>query len=72
LRAWSERDSPDLKALAELACRISPLRAHADGPYPRLDATSDSAVREALQAGHTDVVSAHPLITMLTALRANG
>ncbi len=72
LRAWSEQDSPDLKALAELARQISPLRAHADGPHPRLDASSDSAVREALQAGHTDVVSANPLITMLTALRVAG
>jgi pyruvate,orthophosphate dikinase len=71
LQAWSEQDSPDLKALAELARRSSPLRAHAEGPHPRLDASSDSAVREALQAGHTDVVSDSPLITMLTALRAN-
>jgi pyruvate,orthophosphate dikinase len=69
LRAWSERESPDLMALAELARKVSPLRAHADGPYPRLDTSSESAVREALQAGHTDVVSANPLITMLTALR---
>lgn len=69
LDSWSEQDSPDLNALAELARQISPLRAHAHGPHPRLDVSSDSAVREALQAGHTDVVSANPLITMLTALR---
>jgi pyruvate,orthophosphate dikinase len=72
LRAWSEPDSPELKALAELARQISPLRAHAEGPHPRLDPGSESAVREALQAGHTDVVSANPLITMLTALRVAG
>ena len=72
LRAWSEQDWPDLKALAELARQISPLRAHVDGPHPRLETSSDSAVREALQAGHTDVVTANPLITMLTALRVAG
>lgn len=72
LRASSERDSSDLSDLAELALQISPLRAHAEGPHPRLDSSSDSAVREALQAGRIDVVSANPLITMLTALRVAG
>jgi pyruvate,orthophosphate dikinase len=70
--AWSERDTPDLTALAEIARTASPLRAHHDGPYLRLDDTSPSAVRAAIAAGHTDVVSATPLITMLTALHSGG
>lgn len=69
LCAWSLTDSPDLSALAELAREFSPLRAHLEGPYPGLDDDSEAAVRKALAAGHTDVVSANPLITMLTALR---
>lgn len=72
LTAWSERDIPDLAELAEIARHVSPLRAHHDGPYPRLDDASPAAVRAALIAGHTDVVSATPLITMLTALGAGG
>ncbi len=67
--AWSENDTPELRELAEIARRISPLRAHATGDHPRLDDTSDAAVRSAVGAGHTDVVSATPLIIMLTALR---
>jgi pyruvate,orthophosphate dikinase len=66
--AWSQDESGDLATLAELACRHSPLRAHAAGDYPALKNDSDSAVREALAAGHTDVVSPAPLITMLTAI----
>jgi pyruvate,orthophosphate dikinase len=72
LSAWSENDTPELRELADVARRISPLRAHAGGDHPRLDDNSDSAVRAALSAGHTDVVSATPLITMLTALRLAG
>ena len=72
LSAWSENDTPELRELADLARRISPLRAHATGDYPRLDDPSDSAVRAAMDAGHTDVVSATPLIAMLTALRLAG
>jgi pyruvate, orthophosphate dikinase len=68
LKAWSETDSPDLSELAEIARMISPLRAHVSGDYPVLDDDTDTAVRAALAAGHTDVVSASPLITMLTAL----
>jgi pyruvate,orthophosphate dikinase len=71
LRAWSLTDSPDLKHLADLARRVSPLRAHIDGQYPRLQDNSDAAVREAMAAGHTDVVSANPLLTMLAASRAS-
>jgi pyruvate,orthophosphate dikinase len=67
--AWSENDTPELRELAELARRISPLRAHATGDHPRLDDTSDAAVRAAIDAGRTDVVSAAPLTIMLTALR---
>ncbi|WP_241519392.1 pyruvate, phosphate dikinase [Mycobacterium paraense] len=67
--AWSESDTPELRELADIARRISPLRAHASGEHPRLDDTSDAAVRAALEAGHTDVVSANPLTVMLTAIR---
>ncbi|BBZ50970.1 pyruvate, phosphate dikinase [Mycobacterium heidelbergense] len=72
LAAWSERDSPDLTELADIARAVSPLRAHHDGPYVRLDNVSPSAVRAALAAGHTDVVSVTPLIAMLTALHNVG
>jgi pyruvate,orthophosphate dikinase len=70
--AWSENDTPELRELADLARRISPLRAHATGDHPGLDDTSDAAVRAAMDTGHTDVVSASPLIIMLTALRLAG
>jgi pyruvate,orthophosphate dikinase len=70
--AWSEDDTPELRELADIARRISPLRAHASGDHPRLDDASDAAVRTALSAGRTDVVSATPLIVMLTALRLTG
>ncbi|MFV8320063.1 pyruvate, phosphate dikinase [Mycobacterium sp. 23] len=69
LAAWSEDDTPELRELAEIALRVSPLRAHASGDHPRLDTSSDEALRAALAAGHTDVVSATPLITMLNAIR---
>jgi pyruvate, orthophosphate dikinase len=69
LSAWTEDDTPELRELADVARRISPLRAHADGEHPRLDDTSDAAVRAAIDEGHTDVVSAAPLVVMLTALR---
>jgi pyruvate, orthophosphate dikinase len=69
LSAWSETDTPELRELADIARLISPLRAHATGDHPRLDDTSAAAVRAALDAGHTDVVSTTPLIIMLTALR---
>jgi pyruvate,orthophosphate dikinase len=69
LSAWSEDDTPELRELADIARRISPLRAHAGGDHARLDDDSEAAVRAALRAGHTDVVSATPLITMLTAMR---
>jgi pyruvate, orthophosphate dikinase len=67
--AWSETDSPDLAELAEIARRISPIRAHARGDYAVLADTSPAAVADALAAGHTDVISPHPLIAMLIALR---
>jgi pyruvate, orthophosphate dikinase len=71
LSAWSESDTPELRELADIARRISPLRAHATGNYPRLDDTSDAAVRAALAAGQADAVSQTPLIAMLIALRAD-
>jgi pyruvate,orthophosphate dikinase len=72
LSAWSENDTPELRELADIARRISPLRAHAAGDHPRLDDASDGAVRAAIDTGHTDVVSATPLTIMLTALRLAG
>ena len=69
LSAWSEDDTPELRELADIALRVSPLRAHANGDYPELDGHAEAAVRAAMAAGHTDVVSDTPLITMLTALR---
>lgn len=69
--AWSETDSPDLAELTEIARDISPIRAHAHGDYPALADASAAAVADALAAGHTDVVSPHPLTTMLIALRLN-
>jgi pyruvate,orthophosphate dikinase len=69
LSAWSEGDSPELRELADLARRVSPLRAHVSGGHPRLDDDSEAAVRAAMDSGHTDVVSATPLIVMLIALR---
>ena len=72
LSAWSETDTPELRELADVARRISPLRAHATGDHPRLDETSEAAVRAAMDAGYADVASATPLIIMLTALRLAG
>jgi len=69
LSAWSENDTPELRELADIARRISPLHAHAAGDHPRLDDTSDAAVQAAIDEGHTDVVSTTPLVIMLTALR---
>jgi pyruvate, orthophosphate dikinase len=69
LTAWSEDDTPELRELADIARPISPLRAHTTGEHPQLDDASDAAVRAAMDAGWTDVVSATPLIVMLTALR---
>ncbi|MEB4210363.1 pyruvate, phosphate dikinase [Mycobacterium sp. 94-17] len=72
LSAWSEDDTPELRELADIARRISPLRAHAAGEHPRLDDGSEAAVRTMLDSGHADVVSETPLAVMLTALRLAG
>lgn len=69
LTAWSQDDSSDLAELTRIALAVSPLRAHTTGDYPPLAASSDDAVRAALVARHTDVLSPSPLITMLTAVR---
>jgi pyruvate, orthophosphate dikinase len=69
LSAWSEDNTPELRKLAEIARRVSPLRAHAGGDYPRLERHSESAVRIALASGQSDVVSASPLLAMLEAIR---
>lgn len=71
LSAWSENDTPELRELTGIALRISPLRAHATGDYPRLKDHSEAAARAAMTAGHTDVVSDAPLISMLHALRTS-
>jgi pyruvate,orthophosphate dikinase len=70
LTAWSEADSPDLATLGEIAFAHSPLRAHRDGAHPVLEDNTRAGVRAAIESGHTDFVSAHPLITMLFASRA--
>jgi hypothetical protein len=67
--AWSENETQELRELADVARRISPLRAHATGDYAHLDDPSAAAVQAALDAGRTDVVSAAPLVVMMTALR---
>ncbi|WP_369807428.1 pyruvate, phosphate dikinase [Mycobacterium sp. E3305] len=72
LSAWSENDTPELRELADIARRISPLRAHTAGDYLRLEDNSEAAVAAALKSGQTDVVSATPLVVMLTALRLAG
>ena len=69
LSAWSEDNTPELRELADIARRVSPLRAHAGGDYPRLDRHSEAAVRTAMASGHSDVVSASPLLAMLEAIR---
>jgi len=69
LAAWSEDDTPELRELADIARRISPLRGHASGDHPRLDGHSEGAVRAAMASGQTDVVSGSPLLTMLAAMR---
>jgi pyruvate, orthophosphate dikinase len=72
LSAWSEADTPELRELADIARRVSPLRAHAGGDYPRLDRHSEIAVRTAMASGHSDVVSDSPLLAMLEAIRLSG
>ena len=69
LSAWSEDDTPELRELADIARRVSPLRAHARGDYPRLERHSEAAVRSAIANGQSDVVSARPLLAMLAAIR---
>jgi pyruvate,orthophosphate dikinase len=69
LSAWSEDFTPELRELADIARRISPLRAHSSGEHVRLDDSSEASVRAMLDSGRADVVSATPLIVMLTALR---
>jgi pyruvate,orthophosphate dikinase len=71
LSAWSEDNTPELLELADIARRISPLRAHSGGDYPRLELHSEAAVRTALASGHSDVVSASPLLAMLAAIRVS-
>ncbi|HEY1840352.1 MAG TPA: pyruvate, phosphate dikinase [Mycobacterium sp.] len=72
LSAWSEDNTPELRELADIARRVSPLRAHARGDYPRLDRVSEAAVRTAMASGPSDVVSASPLLAMLAAIRIGG
>ncbi|MCV7331911.1 pyruvate, phosphate dikinase [Mycobacterium cookii] len=71
LAAWSEDNTPELRKLADIARRVSPLRAHTRGDFPRLDRHSEAAVRTALASGQCDVVSATPLLAMLEAIRLN-
>jgi len=71
LSAWSEDSTPELRELTDVARRVSPLRAHASGDYPRLDRHSEIAVRTAMAIGHSDVVSDSPLLAMLEAIRVS-
>jgi pyruvate,orthophosphate dikinase len=71
LSAWSEDNTPELRELADIARRVSPLRAHTRGDYPQLTRHSEAAVRTAMASGHSDVVSASPLLAMLEAIRLN-
>jgi pyruvate,orthophosphate dikinase len=58
-----------LAELGEIARHHSPLCAHAAGDYPALDDNTEAGVRAALDAGLTDVVSPHPVVTLLIAAR---
>jgi pyruvate, orthophosphate dikinase len=69
LTAWSEESTPELRELADIARRASPLRAHTHGDFPQLESHSEAAVRAAVRSGHTDVLSANPLLAMLAAIR---
>jgi pyruvate,orthophosphate dikinase len=71
LSAWSEDNTPELRELTDVARRISPLRVHPRGDYPRLDRHSEIAVRAAMAGGHVDVVSDSPLLAMLEAIRVS-
>ena len=70
LTASSESHTAELREVADLGPKISPLRAHATGDYPALEITRRSGPRR-IAGGRTDVVSATPRFTMLTALRAH-
>jgi pyruvate,orthophosphate dikinase len=72
LSAWSEDSTPELRELADIARRVSPLRAHARGEYPRLQSHSEAAVSTAMASGHSDVVCDSPLLAMLAAIRVSG
>ena len=69
LSDWSEDNTPELRELADIARRVSPLRVHTRGDYPALQSHSAAAVRAAMDSGRTDVVSASPLLAMLIAIR---
>ncbi|AEF37815.1 pyruvate phosphate dikinase PpdK [Mycolicibacter sinensis] len=68
LTAWSEADSTDLAKLSAIVAAHSPLRAHRDGDHSVLEHNTEAGVRAALDAGLSDVISEHPLITMLIAV----
>ncbi len=71
LTAWSETDNPDLRALTEIAARLTPLRVLAPGTpdIPQLTEITERAVAAALAAGATEVAAASPLRTLLIAAR---
>lgn len=62
-------DTPELRRFADIVRAASPLRAHPDGDLAVLADASESSVRAAVAAGHTDVVSPTPLVAMLVAAR---
>jgi pyruvate,orthophosphate dikinase len=67
LTSWSEDDTPDLAELSVIARRHSPIQARAAGESVVLEQNTEAGVRAALEAGLRDVVSEHPLLTMLMA-----
>lgn len=69
LTAWAQDRRPDLVVLHKIARQHSPLCAHRSGDHPALTDNTEPGVQAALDAGLTDVVSEHPLITMLIAAR---
>jgi pyruvate, orthophosphate dikinase len=60
LTAWPETDAPDLDELAELARRVSPIRAHTCGDHPALD--DNSAVRFAMRWPPGSATSSRPTL----------
>ena len=68
LSEWTASDTPELHRLDGIARGLSPLRVHAAGAHPVVEA-EESAVAAAIAAGRVDVVSPEPLVATLIAAR---